>query len=192
MIKKGKIIANLPLENNFGFCKTFKKITKGSGFELQLKTSNEKQNFIYKTLGGNYVIVTINSLYLYKPSFVPSTEQQQISNESIQQTFTLSFDSWVTDRKPFKAGNENQLDKKSALNINVLYLIAANQKTQFDNPAGLPNQFINAVFDKVDVKRYFAEMDGVRYPKDPIETNYSENRDFDQYRDLKLNFKEYN
>ena len=38
---KGKIIANLPLEHLFGFCKTFKKITKGLGFELQLKTSNE-------------------------------------------------------------------------------------------------------------------------------------------------------
>ena len=99
----------------------------------------------------------------------------------------------MTDRKPFKTGNENQLDKKSASNINVLlYLIAANQKTQLDNPARPPNQFNNAVFDKIDVKKYFAEMDGVRYPKDPIETNYSENRDFDQYRDLKLNFEEYN
>ena len=40
---RGKIRANLPLEHIFGFCKTFKKITKGLGFELQLKTSNEKK-----------------------------------------------------------------------------------------------------------------------------------------------------
>ena len=39
---KGKIRANLPLEYIFGFCKTFKKISKGLGLELQLKTSNEK------------------------------------------------------------------------------------------------------------------------------------------------------
>ena len=61
---KGKIRANLPLEHIFGFCKTFKKITKGLGFELQLKTSNEKNNILYTTLGGNDVNVTINSIYL--------------------------------------------------------------------------------------------------------------------------------
>ena len=42
---KGKIRANLPPEHIFGFCKTFKKITKGLGFELQLKKSNEKKLF---------------------------------------------------------------------------------------------------------------------------------------------------
>ena len=71
---KGKIRTNLPLEHLFGFCKTFKKITKGLGFELQLKRSNEKQNIIYKTLGGTDVNVTINSIYLYIPSLVASAE----------------------------------------------------------------------------------------------------------------------
>ena len=61
----GKIRANLPLEHIFGFCKTFKKITKGLEFELQLKKSNEKNNILYTTLGGNDVNVTINSIYLY-------------------------------------------------------------------------------------------------------------------------------
>ena len=117
---KGKIKANLPLEHIFGFCKTFKKITKGLGFELQLKTSNEKQKILYTTLGVNDVNVTINSIYLYIPSLVPCAEQQQSFNESIGQTFTISFDAWVTDRKPVKTGNEYQLDIGSASNINVL------------------------------------------------------------------------
>ena len=51
-IKKCKKRANLFAEHIFGFCKTFKKITKGLGFEPQLKRSNEKQNFICTTLGG--------------------------------------------------------------------------------------------------------------------------------------------
>ena len=171
---KGKIRANLPLEHKFGFCKTFKK-TKGLGFELQLKTSNENQNIIYTTLGGNDINVTKNGLYLYIPSILPSPQQQQFFNEAIRQSFSLSFDSWVTDRKPVNTGNENQLDIGSESNINVpLYLTAAHQETQRDNPAIPPNQLINAVFDKVDVKRYFVEIDGVRYPKDPVEINYSE------------------
>ena len=190
---KGQIRANLPLEHIFGFCKTFKKITNGLGFELQLKTSNEKQNLIYTTLGGNDVNVTINSIYLYIPSLVPSAEQQHTFNEAIRENFTLSFDAWVTDRKPVNTGNEYQLDIGSASNINIpLYLIVAHQKTQRENPARPPNQFNNAVFDHVDVKRYFVEIDGVRYPKDPVETNFSDNKYLDQYRDLKLFYKEYN
>ena len=170
---KGKIRANLPLEHIFGFCKTFKKITKGLGFELQLKTSNEKKNILYtnNAFGVNDVNVTINSIYLYIPSLVPSAEQQQMFNEAIRENFDLSFDAWVTDRKPVNTGNEYQLDIGSASNTNIpLYLIVAHQKTQRDNPARPINQFNNAVFDHVDVKRYFVEIDGVRYPKDPVET----------------------
>ena len=42
---KVKMRANLPLEHICDPRKTFKKITKGLGFELQLKTSNENQIF---------------------------------------------------------------------------------------------------------------------------------------------------
>ena len=103
--KKGEIRAELPLEQIFGFCKTFKKITKRLGFELQLKTSSEKQNIIYTTLGGNDVNLTINSICLYIAGLVPYAEQQMF-NEAIRESFTLSFDAWVTDRKPVNTGNE--------------------------------------------------------------------------------------
>ena len=150
---RGKKRADLPFELVFGFAETFRKITKGLAFELQLKTSAEKQNIIYTTLGGNDIIVTINSKYLFIPSLIPSPEQQQQFEESIRQNFTLSFDLWVYDRKPVNTGNEYQLDIGSASNINApFYLIAAHQKTQRDSPARPPNQFNNAVFDNVDVK----------------------------------------
>ena len=42
------------------------------------------------------------------------------------------------------------------------------------------------------MKTYFVEIDGVRNPKDPVETNFSNNKYLDQYRDLKLFYKEYN
>ena len=157
---KGNIRANLPLEHTFGFCKTFKKLTKDLGFQLQLKTSDEKQNIIYTTLGGNDVNVTINSIYLFIPSLVPSPEQQQIFNESITQSFTLSFDLWVSDRKPVNTGNEYKLHIGSASKINaLLYLLSAHQKTQRDNPAKSPNQFNNPIFDDVGLKRYCVEID---------------------------------
>ena len=51
--KIGKISANLPLEHNFVFAKHSKKIAKSLEFELQLKTSKEKQIINCTTLGGN-------------------------------------------------------------------------------------------------------------------------------------------
>ena len=96
---------------------------------------------------------------------------------------------WVSDRKPVNTCNEYQLDIGSASNIKMpLYLIAAHQKTQRENPARPPNHFDNAVFDNVGLKRYFVEIDDVRYPKDPVETNYSENKYLDHCRDLKFIF----
>ena len=134
--------------------------------------------------------MTIISLYLYIPILFHSFEQQQKFNESIRQSLTLSFDSWVTETKPVNTGNEYRLDIRSASNINVpLYLIAAHQKTQRHDPARPPNQFTQAIFDKIDVKIYFVEIDGIRYPKDPVESNYSENKYLDQYGDLKVFLK---
>ena len=83
----------------------------------------------------------------------------------------------MSHRKPVNTGNEYQLEIGLASNINTpLCLIAVHQKTIRENPARPPNQFNNAVFDNVDVKRYFVEIDGVSYPKDPVETIYSENK----------------
>ena len=63
---KGKINGQLPLEHIFGFCKTFKKVTKGLGFQLTLKTS-DFQDILYTTI-GDAINVTTNSLYLIVPT----------------------------------------------------------------------------------------------------------------------------
>ena len=46
---RGKIRGQLPLEQTFAFCKTFKKITKNLGFPIMFKTA-DLQDFIYTTL----------------------------------------------------------------------------------------------------------------------------------------------
>ena len=141
----------------------------------------------------NVDIVPNISLYLFIPSLFPFRKQQQIFNEPIERSCTLSFYSWVTDRKPVNTVNEHQLDVKRASNIIVpLYIKAALQETQGDNPARPPNQFNKALFDNVGMKRYFVHVDSVWYPKDENETNCAVSKYFDQYRDLKLFTKEYN
>ena len=193
---RGLIRGHLPLECIIGFAKSFKK-TKGLGFELVLRTSNRKRDILYTTLDDNNVNVTINSISLFIPQIIPSPETQVIFNEAISETFSLSFESWTTDRKPVDTAREFQIDISSASNIkSPLYLTAAHQKTQRPDPANpannLPNNIFNiAIFDHIDVIKYYSETDGVRYPKNPNMVNYAENNYLDQYRDLKLFYKEY-
>ena len=86
---KGKIVGQLPLKNNFGFCKTFKKITKGLGFQLTLKTAN-LQDLLFKTMVPDFNI-TINSLYLFVPTLIPDAATQSMFNKSIKDNFKISF-----------------------------------------------------------------------------------------------------
>ena len=194
---QGLIRGYLPLENIWGFARSFKKITKGLGFELDFRTSNRKRDILYTTLDDEDVNVTINSISLYIPQLIPSPETQVVFNEAISQTFTLSYESWTTDRKPVDTAREFQVDISSGSNINSpLYLIAAHQKTQRPNPANpannLPNnRFNNAIFDHVNVRKYYSEIDGIRYPKNPVMVNFAENNYLEQYKDLKLFYKEY-
>ena len=168
---RGLIKGHLPLEYIFEFARSFKKITKGLGFELDLRTSNRKRDILYTTLDDDDVNVTIKNITLFIPQILPSPETQVTFNEAISQTFTLSYESWTTDRNPVDTAREFQIDIPSASNINSpLYLIAAHQKTQRPDPANPANnlsnnRFNNAIFDHVDVRNYYSEIDGIRYPK---------------------------
>ena len=97
---RGLIRGHHALEFIFGFARSLKKITKGLGFELDLRTSIKKRDILYTTLGDNDVNVIINSISLFIPQLIPSPEAQVIFNEAISQTFTLSCESCTTDRKP--------------------------------------------------------------------------------------------
>ena len=111
-------------------------------------------------------------------------------NESITNNYTITFDSWYTERKISNDGRELQVDIDSAQHINSpKYLIAAFQTT---NRIGVPDQRQNiAIFDSNNVIKYFVEIDGARYPRDGVSTNFAENSYLDQYRDLKLFYREY-
>ena len=162
-----------------------------------MRTSNRKQDILYTTLDDNDVIVTLKSISLFIPQIIPSPETQVIFNESISKTFSLSYESWTTDCKPVDTAREFKVDISTASNIKCpLYLIAAHQKTQRPDPANPANKlsnkrFNNAIFDHVEVRKFYSEIDGIRYPKNPVMVNFGENNYLQQYKDLKLFYKEY-
>ena len=122
---KGKIKGQLALENIFGFCKSFKKITKNLGFHIKFRTA-DLQDIIFTSIGAN-INVTINSLYLYVPTFTPSTETQLMFNDSIQNNYRIFFDDWFTERRVV-SDTITQIDIGSAQQVNSpKYLIACHQ-----------------------------------------------------------------
>ena len=107
-------------------------------------------------------------------------------DDSIKDFFTLSFDSWTSDRKTVDTQLGHQVDIGSAQNFNSpKYLITVAR-------IGVPNKANNvAFFDDLDVRKYYVDIDGVGYPRDSVNVDYGLNDYVDQYRALKLFYKEY-
>ena len=184
---KGKIKGYLYLEDIFGFCKTFKKVTKNLGFHLMLKT-NDLQDIIYTSMVED-IKVTINNLYLYVPNLIPSVETQVLFNEATQNNYKISYDEYFTEKRLI-SDMIVQVDIGSSQKINSpKYLICAHQlKDRIDTPISTKNV---AIFDHLNLKKYYVEIDGQRYPRDSVILNYDQNDYIEQYKDLKLFFKEY-
>ena len=184
---RGKIKGYLYLEDIFGFCKTFKKVTKNLGFHLMLKT-NDLQDIIYTSMVED-IKVTINNLYLYIPNLIPSVETQVLFNEATQNNYKISYDEYFTERRLI-SDMIVQVDIGSSQKVNSpKYLICAHQlKDRIDTPISTKNV---AIFDHLNLKKYYVEIDGQRYPRDGVLLNYDQNDYIEQYKDLKLFFKEY-
>ena len=184
---RGKIKGYLYLEDIFGFCKTFTKVTKNLGFHLQFKT-NDLQDIIFTSMTDD-INVTINNLYLYVPNLIPSVETQVMFNEATQNNYKISYDEWFTERRII-SDTITQLDIGSSQNVqSPKYLIGAHQtKDRIDGAISTKNV---AIFDNLDLRKYYIEIDGQRYPRDSSLMNYEQNDYIEQYKDLKLFFKEY-
>ena len=52
-------------------------------------------------------------------------------------------------------------------------------------------KIIVPIFDNLDLRKYYVEIDGQRYPRDSVLINYEKIDYFQQNKDLKLIFREY-
>ena len=124
----GKLKGYLNLEDIFGFCKTFKKVTKKLRFHLMLKRAN-LQDFIDTSMTDD-IVVNNNNLYLYVPNLVPSVETHLLFNQATQNNYKISFDDWYTERRLI-SDLLVEHDIGSAQQVNSpKYLISAHQTSQ--------------------------------------------------------------
>ena len=104
--------------------------------------------------------------------------------------YRITFESCYTERKNSNDGRELQGDIGSAqLNISPKCLIGTFQTNE---RIGTPDKTRNpAVFDNNHVIKHFVEIEGARYPRDGVSTNFEKNSYLGQYRDVKLFYREY-
>ena len=184
---KGKIKGYLYLEDIFGFCKTFKKVTKNLGFHLTFKT-NDLQNIIYSSTADD-INVTINNLYLYATTLKPYVEFQVMFIEATQNNYKITFDEWYTERRVISDAI-NQLDIGSSQKVqSPKYLIGAHL-TGIRADTANKNKNI-AIFDNLNLQKYYIEIDSVRNPRDSVLVSYEQNDYIEQYKDLISFFKEH-
>ena len=161
---KGRLKGCLYLEDIFGFCKSFRKVTKNLGFHLMLKTAN-LQDIIYTSMADD-INVTNNSLYLHIPNLNPSVETQLMFNEATQNNHKISFDEWYTERRLI-SDLLVQHDIGSAQQINSPKCLISAHQTSLRRTT--PDKKINkAIFDNLDLRKHYAEIDGQRYPRDSV------------------------
>ena len=152
----GKIMGYLYLEVIFGSCKTFEKVTKNLGFNLSFKT-NDLQDIIYTSMTDDKN-VTIIKLYLYVPKLIPSVETQVMFNEATQNNYKIAYDEWFTER-PIISDTITQLDIGSSQNVqSPEYLIGSHQTK--DRIDGVISTKTDAIFDNLDIRKYYIEIDG--------------------------------
>ena len=110
-------------------------------------------------------------------------------NEATQNNYKLSYDEWFTKRRII-SDTITQLDIGSSQNVqSPKYMIGAHQtRDRIDAPISTKNV---SIFDNLDLRKYYIELDGQRYPRDSSLMNYEQNDYIEQYRDLKLLLKEY-
>ena len=169
-LNKGKIKGYLYLEDIFGFCKTFKKVTKNLGFHLILET-NDLQNIIYSSMADD-INVTNNNLYLYVPYLIPSVETQVMFIGATQNNYKISYDEYFTERRVI-SDQITHFHIGSSQNVqSPKYIIGAHQTRATADTANKNNRF--AIFDHLNLKNYYVEIDGIRYPRNSVLLNYDQ------------------
>ena len=135
------------------------------------KTPN-LQDILYTNMADD-IDVTIKSLYLFVPNLIPSVETQLMFNEATQNNYKISFDEWYTERR-ILSDLIIRHDIGSAQNVfQPEYLICAHQTNLRTTTPD--EKIIIAIFDNMDLRKFYIEIDGQRYPRDSVLINYEEN-----------------
>ena len=134
--------------------------------------------------------MTNSFLFLYVTIFSADAKTQIILKNSFETSFTLSFNSWSTDRKSVDTQLDYEVDIGSAQNIiSPKYIIVAQQTAA--TIQSINKAYNAAVFDNLNVRKHHFDIDGVRCSREARNIGYASNNYADQYGDLEIFYKTY-
>ena len=133
--------------------------------------------------------VIFNNLYLYVPNKTPNVGTQVMFIEANQNNYKISFDEWYTERRVL-SDTITQWDIGTSQHVNnPKYLIGSHQTRTRADTANKKNDI--AIFENLNLQKYYVEIDSVTNPRDSVLVNYAQNDYIEKYRNFKLIFKEY-
>ena len=113
---------------------------------------------------------------------IPSVETQLIFNEATQNNYEISYDEYYTERRVI-SDMITQVDIGSSQQVNSLkYLIGALQTRARADTVNKNNNV--AIFDNLNLQKYYVEIDGLQYPGDSVTLYYEQNDYIEQKKDL--------
>ena len=104
---------------------------------------------------------------------LPIVETQVMFNEATQNIYKKTFDEWYTERRII-SDTITQMNIGSFQNVqSPKYLIGAHQTRIRADTANKNNN--NAIFDNLNLQKYYVEIDSVRYPRDSVPIKNEQN-----------------
>ena len=110
-------------------------------------------------------------------------------NEATQINYKISYDEFYTERRGLSDLITQADIGCSQQGDNPKYFFGAHQTRARADTAD-KNHTI-AIFDNLNLQKYYVEIDGVRYQRDSVLLKYEQYDFIEQYKDLKLYFKDY-
>ena len=123
-----------------------------------LKTAN-LQDIVFTSM-ADVIKMTINSLYLNIPNFIPPVATHIMFNEATQNNYEISLDEWFTERRLISDLLVQQ-DMESEQIVNSPKSLISAHQTSLRTTT--PDKKINiAIFDNLDLRKYYVEIDSQR------------------------------
>ena len=117
-------------------------------------------------------------------NLIPNVEIQVMFKEATQMKYKTTFDELYTKRRII-SDTITQMDIGSSQTVeSPKYLIGAHQ-TRIRADTANKNKNI-AIFDHLNLQKYYVEIDSVRYQQDNVLLNYEQNDYIEQYKDLEF------
>ena len=111
-------------------------------------------------------------MYLFITNLIPSVETQLLFNGATQNNYKISNDEYYTERR-VTSNMIVQVDIRSAQQVSRPKLLFLAHQTQIRTD--VPNKNNNlAIFDNLDLRKDYVEIDGQRYPRENLLVNYEE------------------